>query len=157
MSALQGPPPPGGWHERIAALLLRGLLRLALKPVFSPRVPIAWQRRWLHGLSALSLPLRGARHDPAEVGGVPGDPRRCGNGVVDGRRELVFGRQAVVDRHDCTARAIGEMAAHAVMGVEIAHHPAAPRTIDEGRQPRGWGTHRHVVAQLDRTARSLRR
>lgn len=66
-------PPPGGWHERSAARLLRSLLQLALKPVFSPRVPIAWQRRWLRGLSALSLPLRGARYDAAELGGVPGE------------------------------------------------------------------------------------
>ena len=66
-------PPPRGWRERLAAGLLRGLLQIALKPVFSPRVPIAWQRRWLRGLSALSLPLRGARYHAASVGGVPGE------------------------------------------------------------------------------------
>lgn len=66
-------PPPPGWRERVAALLLRGLLRIALKPVFSPRVPIGGQRRWLRGLSALSMPLRGARCEAATVGGVPGE------------------------------------------------------------------------------------
>ncbi|TXC67186.1 hypothetical protein FSC37_20135 [Piscinibacter aquaticus] len=42
-------PPRGGWPERIAAALLRGSLQLLLKPVFSPRVPIPFQRLWLKG------------------------------------------------------------------------------------------------------------
>jgi cation diffusion facilitator CzcD-associated flavoprotein CzcO/acetyl esterase/lipase len=66
-------PPPRGLREGVAAWLLRALLQLALKPVFSPRVPVAFQRRWLRGLSALSMPLRGTRHERATVGGVPGD------------------------------------------------------------------------------------
>lgn len=66
-------PPPRGLREGVAAWLLRTLLQLALKPVFSPRVSIAFQRRWLRGLSALSMPLRGTRHERANVGGVSGD------------------------------------------------------------------------------------
>ncbi len=66
-------PPPRGWRERLPATLLRGLLQLALKPVFSPRVPIGFQRRWLRALSALSMPLRGTRYEPAQVGGVLGE------------------------------------------------------------------------------------
>ncbi len=66
-------PPRGGWPERLTAALLRGSLQLLLKPVFSPRVPIPFQRLWLKGLSRTTLPLRGTRFEPDRPGGVPGE------------------------------------------------------------------------------------
>lgn len=66
-------PPRGGWRERVTAALLRGSLQLLLKPVFSPRVPIPFQRLWLKGLSRTTLPLRGTRFEPDRLGGVPGE------------------------------------------------------------------------------------
>lgn len=66
-------PPRGGWRERWTAALLRGSLQLLLKPVFSPRVPIAFQRLWLKGLSRTTLPLRGTRFEPDRLGAVPGE------------------------------------------------------------------------------------
>lgn len=66
-------PPRGGLRERLLAALLRGSLQLLLRPVFSPRVPMAWQRRWLKGLSHTSLPLRGSRFEPDRLGGVAGE------------------------------------------------------------------------------------
>ena len=71
--AIEHFPPRGGWRERVVAALLRGSLQLLLKPVFSPHVPIAFQRRWLRALARTTLPLPGTRFDPATVGGVPGE------------------------------------------------------------------------------------
>ncbi len=71
--AIEHFPPRGGWRERVAAALLRGSLQLLLKPVFSPRVPIAFQRRWLRALARTTLPLPGTRFEAASVGGVPGE------------------------------------------------------------------------------------
>jgi cation diffusion facilitator CzcD-associated flavoprotein CzcO/acetyl esterase/lipase len=62
-----------GAGEAIAALLLRGLLKMLLKPALSPRVPVPWQRRWLEALSVLTLPPRGVRFEAATLGGVPGE------------------------------------------------------------------------------------
>lgn len=79
-------PARGGWTERLTAALLRGSLQLLLKPVFSPRVPIPFQRRWLQALSHTTLPLRGTRFEPDRLGGVAGEwvrpaeaPRRDGS------------------------------------------------------------------------------
>jgi cation diffusion facilitator CzcD-associated flavoprotein CzcO/acetyl esterase/lipase len=65
--------PPRGALETVVAALLRTLLRSLLKPVFSARVPIGLQRRWLRALSRVSLVPRGASFEPAVVGGVPGE------------------------------------------------------------------------------------
>lgn len=53
--------------------MLRWFLRLLLKPVFSPRWSVPFQRRWLLALSWLSLRPRFPRPTPASVGGVPGE------------------------------------------------------------------------------------
>jgi len=66
-------PPRPLWRERFTAALLRGTLKLLLKPAFSPRVPIPWQRRWLKALARITLPLRGTRFEVARVGGVAGE------------------------------------------------------------------------------------
>ena len=66
---------PRGLREALVAFLLRTLLRLALKPMFSPRVPLQRQRAWLEGLSRLSMPPFGARLRAAPVGeGASGRP-----------------------------------------------------------------------------------
>jgi cation diffusion facilitator CzcD-associated flavoprotein CzcO/acetyl esterase/lipase len=64
---------PTGVGEAVAAFVLRTLLRGLLKPMFSPRVPIGLQRRWLEGLATLTLPPRGVRFEPATLGGVAGE------------------------------------------------------------------------------------
>ena len=56
---------------------------------------------------------------------LSGDPFGRGDGVVDGGGEFVLGRQPIVDRDDDQLAFIGELAAHHVMGIEIADHPAA--------------------------------
>jgi cation diffusion facilitator CzcD-associated flavoprotein CzcO/acetyl esterase/lipase len=65
---------PQGWLEKLLAALQRAALQALIKPVFSPRFSIAFQRRWLGGLARLSLPVpRAAQVTPDTVGGVPGE------------------------------------------------------------------------------------
>ena len=64
---------PDGWRETLLAPLLRGVLKLVLKPVLSPRRPIPLQRRWLKAVSRLSLPPRGVVIAPTTVAGVPAE------------------------------------------------------------------------------------
>ncbi|MBP6903155.1 MAG: alpha/beta hydrolase fold domain-containing protein [Burkholderiaceae bacterium] len=65
--------PPRGLIETLLAPLLRWTLRLALKPVFSPRWSIGFQRRWLRGLSRIAIVPRSVQVEPATVGGVTGE------------------------------------------------------------------------------------
>ncbi|MBA4266994.1 MAG: alpha/beta hydrolase, partial [Comamonadaceae bacterium] len=64
---------PKGWAEAFTAGLLRATLRTLLKPVFSPRFSITFQRRWLEVLSRIALVPRSVRITPGEVAGVPGE------------------------------------------------------------------------------------
>ena len=65
---------PHGMVEKLLARLQRWSLQLLIKPVFSPRFSIAFQRHWLAVLARLSLPVpRAASATRAEVGGVPGE------------------------------------------------------------------------------------
>jgi cation diffusion facilitator CzcD-associated flavoprotein CzcO/acetyl esterase/lipase len=72
---------PTGLREALLAPLLRGVLKLALKPAFSPRWSIPAQRRWLAGMSHLGLPPRGVTVEPATVGGVPAEWVRPSDGT----------------------------------------------------------------------------
>jgi acetyl esterase/lipase len=65
--------PPRTIFERIAGAVLRRFLQLLLKPVFSPRFSIAFQRPWMRFLSALTLPPRGVAFEPAGLAGVRGE------------------------------------------------------------------------------------
>jgi cation diffusion facilitator CzcD-associated flavoprotein CzcO/acetyl esterase/lipase len=72
---------PQGRFEAVMAALLRKTLQLLLKPVFNPRFSIAFQRRWLGWMSALTLPPRSVAIEPGQAGGVPGEwlrPRESG-------------------------------------------------------------------------------
>ena len=64
---------PRGWLEALIAGLLRYSLKLLLKPVFSTRFSIPFQRRWLRLLSHTTLVPRQVSIEPARVGGVPGE------------------------------------------------------------------------------------
>ena len=65
---------PQGGLEKLLATLQRTALQALIKPVFSPRFSIRFQRRCLGGLARLSVPVpRAARATPATVGGIPGE------------------------------------------------------------------------------------
>jgi acetyl esterase/lipase len=70
---------PSGTREWLVALLLRSAVRVALKPVLSPKVPIAWQRRWLRQVARATGSSGGTDIQPGVAGGVKGEwvrPRR---------------------------------------------------------------------------------
>lgn len=70
---------PAGWLEALVAAALRTTLRALLKPVFSPRWSIAFQRRWLSALARISLVPRSVSINPGDAGGVPGEWLRHGD------------------------------------------------------------------------------
>jgi acetyl esterase/lipase len=64
--------PPSGTRQRLTALALRATVRIALKPVLSPRVPVPWQRWWLRRLTQRPGPRRVEVHDRLQ-GGAKGE------------------------------------------------------------------------------------
>jgi len=80
---------PQGWLEKLLAGLQRKSLQALIKPVFSARFSIGFQRRWLALLARLSLPVpRAAAVTTDRVGGVPGEwlrprqPRGAASGAT---------------------------------------------------------------------------
>jgi monoterpene epsilon-lactone hydrolase len=51
--------------------LVAWFLRTVVKPVLAPRFSVTFQRRWLNGTSALSLPPMGVRRSRVTLGGIP--------------------------------------------------------------------------------------
>lgn len=64
---------PRGVVEGLKAALLRTSLKLLLKPVFSPRWSIDFQRRWLRALSRSTLVPKGVSIEAGQLGGVNGE------------------------------------------------------------------------------------
>lgn len=59
--------------QNFIAAVLRGALRLTLRPTFRADLPIPQQRRRLERVARLTLPARGVSCTPSTVGGVPGE------------------------------------------------------------------------------------
>ena len=65
---------PRGFLEAVLAALQRWALQLFIKPVFSPRWSIPFQRRWLTLMARISLPVpRSVTITPGQAGGVAGE------------------------------------------------------------------------------------
>jgi cation diffusion facilitator CzcD-associated flavoprotein CzcO/acetyl esterase/lipase len=88
---------PTGFGEAVAAALVRPMLRGLLKPMFSARVPVRWQRRWLEAMARLTLPPRRVRFEPATVGGVSGEWARPSTHSPNGADA---GAGAATDAHE---------------------------------------------------------
>ena len=74
----------------------------------------------------------------AEIGRVARGPKGCRVRVLGRGRELVLGRQPVVDRHHHASRAVGDRATRRVVGVETADDPTPAVEVDErGERRRG--------------------
>ena len=73
---------PRGWLEAATASVLRTSLRLLLKPVFNPRFPIPFQRRWLALIAKTTLVPGGVTRETTTVGGVPGEWLRRTHGTA---------------------------------------------------------------------------
>ena len=78
---------------------------------------------------------REASRVDAEPFGVPGEEAQRGGAILDGGGKRVLGSQAVVDREHAAAGGGGDAATNAVVGVEVAEHPAA--TVQEQEAGRG--------------------
>jgi cation diffusion facilitator CzcD-associated flavoprotein CzcO/acetyl esterase/lipase len=119
--------PPHGALERIAATLLRTTLKLLLKPAFSPRVPIRWQRRWLRAISALTLAPRGVSIEPAQLAGMPGEWVRPREGAARAGTVLYLHGGAYCVGSPATHRALtGRLARATGMAVFALDYRLAP-------------------------------
>jgi cation diffusion facilitator CzcD-associated flavoprotein CzcO/acetyl esterase/lipase len=103
---------PTGPGEGLIAALLRWTLKLLLKPVFSPRWSINFQRRWLAGLSRVSLVPRAVLIEPAKVGGAPGEWLR--------RRAVPPARSGVLLYLHGGAYCVGSPATHRALTAHLA-------------------------------------
>jgi acetyl esterase/lipase len=71
--------------ERMAAAVLRSVLRATLRPTFRAGRPFEQQRRRLERIARLTLPARGVTCTPTQVGGVPGERlQTCGSVMPQG-------------------------------------------------------------------------
>jgi acetyl esterase/lipase len=61
---------PDKAREKIVAPLVRFALALFLKPALSPRLPLRFQRQWLHLLAHLQRPARGVEVQRVNAGGL---------------------------------------------------------------------------------------
>jgi cation diffusion facilitator CzcD-associated flavoprotein CzcO/acetyl esterase/lipase len=103
---------PRGFFEAISAFLLRATLKLLLKPVFSPRWSIGFQRRWLAGLARTTWLPGGVSIEQAEVGGVPGEWLR--------RRDVPPAKTGVILYMHGGAYCLGSAAGHRALTSRLA-------------------------------------
>jgi acetyl esterase/lipase len=61
---------PGTPRDKIVAAFLRGALRIVLKPMLSPRLPLRFQRWWLHLLALTQRSARGVEVERVITGGL---------------------------------------------------------------------------------------
>ncbi len=119
---------PKGAFDALAAALLRLTLRSLLKPVFSPRVSITLQRRWLGWIALLTLKPRGVQRQSATVGGVPGEWLRPASGCIRPGHILYLHGGAFCVGSAATHRAITMRLARATgMPVFAADYRLAPQ------------------------------
>ncbi len=126
--------PPGG-IETLKAELLRWSLKLLLKPVFSPRWSIAFQRRWLHGLSRTSPLPKQVVIEAGTLGGVAGEWLRSTQAPTAPRGVVLYLHGG--------AYCIGSPATHRALTMRLAQVTGLPvfsldyRLAPEHRFPAG--------------------
>ena len=115
-------------------------------------VAIAGQQRHHRGQVAARAVAadRDARRIEPEARGVGRHPQQSRVGVLDRRRVLELGREPVVHRRDRAAGRVDDGPADAVVGVEVADHPAAAVVEDQHRMRADAGglvhAHRDLAA-----------
>ena len=123
------------------------------------RGAVAVARRYRDDRGEVAAGAVAADHQPrrvdAELLCVDGDPFRRGDRVIDGGGEFVLGREPVIDGNNDELTFIGQFAAHHVVGIEIADHPAAAVKEHQARREPGcpqlqW----RVDARGDRSVRA---
>jgi acetyl esterase/lipase len=81
---------PRGVREKLTALLLRSIVRIAAKPALSPRIPIPWQRWWLHRLTQLVRPSHRVDIQSGICGGVRGEWVRATGAAANAGRSATI-------------------------------------------------------------------
>lgn len=109
----------------IAASVARLVVASLLKPAFSPRVPLAVQRRWVAVVTALLPPPRNVRFEKVTLGGVPCEramPRTPGAGTL----VYLHGGGYVLGSPRTHRSITGRMAREAGMTVVVPSYRLAP-------------------------------
>ncbi|MBK9573930.1 MAG: FAD-dependent oxidoreductase [Rhodoferax sp.] len=109
---------PKGFFQAVIAALLRWSLKLLLKPVFSPRCSIDFQRRCLRWLSHTTLVARDVGIEPGQAGGVPGEWLR--------RRHAPAVRPGVVLYLHGGAYCVGSPATHRALTSRLCWNTGLP-------------------------------
>lgn len=78
------------FHESLMAFALRNTLRLLLKPVFSPSVPILIQRKWLEALSTIGRLPAGIKRESIQLAGVDSIVLRLKQPSASARGTLLY-------------------------------------------------------------------
>jgi acetyl esterase/lipase len=118
---------PRGRIEALLAALLRKTLQGLLKPIFTPRFAITFQRRWLRAISALTRVPRGLRFEAAVVGGVAGEWVRLAAGTARRGTLLYLHGGAYCVGSSATHRALtGRLARATGMAVFALDYRLAP-------------------------------
>lgn len=109
---------PRGVVQALIATLLRTSLKLLLKPVFSPRWSIAFQRRWLGWIARVTLLAPNVYTEAAQAGGVAGEWLR--------RRHAPAVRPGAVLYLHGGAYCVGSPATHRSLTSRLCWHTGLP-------------------------------
>ena len=82
----------------------------------------------------------------ADARGVRMYPFRGGDGVLDAGGKPMLGCEPIVDRNHDHVRFVGEIAAHVVVALEVADHPAATVKLHQNGKQRVAGLTRAASA-----------
>lgn len=73
MSSASADLVPASARERLVAPALRAAVKLLLRPMLSPRVPLGWRRWWMRQLARTTWPCRDVTIESSQVGGIAGE------------------------------------------------------------------------------------
>jgi acetyl esterase/lipase len=117
-SSARSPTP--GTRQRLTALALRTTVRVALKPVLSPRVPVPWQRWWLQRLTQRPRPRHRVEVQNDILGGVKGECLRAAPAGPDS------GQRATILYLHGGGYCIGSPATHRAVTARLARSAGLP-------------------------------
>jgi len=118
---------PRGAREWLAAVFLRAVVRIAVKPVLSPKVPIPWQRWWLKRLTALVRPGHRVKIEEGVLGGVQGE------WVRSARVSANTGQSAAILYLHGGGYCIGSPATHRAVATRLARATGLPVFVADYR------------------------
>jgi acetyl esterase/lipase len=115
-----GDLPASGARAGLAETFLRLAMRIGLRPVLSPSVPIPWQRRWLRLVARLNRPNGRVDIASGAVGGIKGEWVRMRGAAAPAHK-----RAAVLYLHG-GAYCVGSPATHRAVTANLARATELP-------------------------------